>query len=202
MIATRQLPPGYQISGIIDISKDRRLMYLLNVLGLVMLPVSGWLFIQAMAWVRTGLPTGEFNLGLSGSLLQILVTIFSALILIMADVVIHEAIHGVFFWLFTRARPVFAFRWTHAYAAAPDWYIARGPFVVTTLAPLIIISLAGIAAMRFVPVGWLTPIWFLLTFNAAGAIGDLLVFVWLLRQPSNSLVQDRGDAVTLYQPKG
>jgi hypothetical protein len=202
MIATRQLPPDYHASGVIDISKDRRLMYLLNVLGLIMLPVSGWLFLRAMVWMRTGLPIQDINLEISGSLLQILVTIFSALILIMVDVVLHEAIHGVFFWLFTRDRPVFAFRWTHAYAAAPDWFIARGPFMVTTLAPLVVISLAGIAAMRFVPVGWLTPIWFVLTFNAAGAIGDLLVFVWLLRQPPNSLVQDRGDAVTFYQLKG
>ena len=36
--------------------------------------------------------------------------------------------------------------------------------------------------------------------NGSGAVGDLAVFFWLMRQPSTCLAYDIGEAVTLYLP--
>lgn len=116
------------------------------------------------------------------------------------NLVIHEGIHGIFFWLFTHSRPKFAFRGAYAYAAAPGWYIHRNPFLVTTLAPLLIISLAGLVIMRFVPAAALAAVWFIIIMNASGSVGDMLVAVWILRHTRLGCIQDQGDKVTLYLP--
>lgn len=198
---TQALPEFYRESGTLDISKNPRLALILNLAGLVFLVLSGWLFYRAILWIR---PEGSLR-GIRsfsfGSPLDVLVTIFWILALTVFILVLHEAIHGLFFWLFTRSTPRFAFKGAYAYAAAPGWYLPRGPFVITTLAPLVLISLGGLLAFRLVPASWLTGAWFAATMNASGAVGDILVTWWILNQSPRSYIQDRGDAVTLYIPK-
>ncbi len=181
--------------------KNQRLLIWLNVGGIILLIISGGLFLFAITWLRPvdGLG-GVLTLELS-SLIQALVLIIWVLLLTMFYVILHEAIHGACFWLFTKAQPKFAFRWTHAYAAAPNWYLPRNQYLVTGLAPLVVITVFGLAAALLVPSGWLLPLWYILTMNASGAIGDLMVAVWLLRQPANCLANDRGEAITLYLPR-
>ncbi|MBE0696083.1 MAG: DUF3267 domain-containing protein, partial [Anaerolineaceae bacterium] len=115
--------------------------------------------------------------------------------------IFHEAIHGIFFWIFTHSMPHFAFRGMYAYAAALGWYLSRNAFQATTLAPLILISLAALLVMRLIPSAGLLATWFIATMNASGAVGDILVALWIMRTTPRSLIQDRGDAVTLYLPQ-
>ncbi len=201
MEAIQNLPETYQKVGTLDISKDQRLQLLLNVVGLAAMIGFAWLFIQAMTWLRpdhglAGLNQVEVRVG---SLLEWLGIVGAVLGLSMFNVLLHEAIHGLFFWLFTRSRPRFAFKLAYAYAAAPDWYIPRNQFLVTTLAPLVLISLAGLLIFAIAPASWLLPTLFVITINAGGAVGDLAVAGWLLTQPAHCMAQDRGDAVTLYK---
>jgi len=37
-----------------------------------------------------------------------------------------------------------------------------------------------------------------LLFNAAGAVGDIAVSIWLLFQPATLLARDTGDGITFY----
>lgn len=199
MRATQILPSGYRSIGTLDINKNERLLLLLNLAGMAGLVASGWLFLKVLAWLRPYDSALAFRFQLH-SIAGIIFLTGSILGLLVFHIILHEAIHGVFFWLFTRSRPRFAFRWTHAYAAAPGWYIPRNFYLITALAPLVLISLAGILLFAFGPPAWLLPTWFVLMMNAGGAVGDLLVAGWLLRQPAGCLAQDRGDAVTLYVP--
>jgi len=48
-----------------------------------------------------------------------------------------------FFWVFTRSRPVFGLRGWYAFAAAPGWFLTRGQYLVTILAPFLILSVLG-----------------------------------------------------------
>lgn len=200
MQATRTLPDGYRKIGTLDVSKNERLLLLLNLAGLVGLAVSGWLFLMILARLRPTVTASAFRFEIR-SLGEMVLIIGAILALLVFHIILHEAIHGVFFWLFTRSQPQFAFRWVYAYAAAPDWYLPRNLFLITTLAPLVLISLAGVVLFSFAPTAWLLPIWFVLIMNAGGAVGDVLVAVWLLRQPPDCLAQDRGDAVTLFVPE-
>lgn len=198
--ATQNLPADYQEARTLDISRDTRLLLALNVAGLVIMLISGWFFYHAMHWLRPE-ETSPAVLFLSiRSIRDLAMIILAILGLTAGNLILHEGVHGVFFWLFTHSMPRFAFRGAYAYAAAPGWYIFRNPFLVTTLAPLGFISLAGLVVMRLVPPAGLAATWFVVTLNASGAVGDLLVAWWILRQAPQSLIQDRGDVVTLYLP--
>jgi len=199
MRATRTLPPNYQKAGSIDISNNRRLLVILNMAGMLLMVFFGWIFFRAMVWLR---PADALRLAGSASIEGLLewVLLFAAIFALMAlHIVVHEAVHGLFFWIYTGNRPRFAFKGAYAYAAMPGWYIPRGAFFITTLAPFVVISLIGLLMMRLTP--WLLPIWFVITLNASGSAGDLLVAAWLLLQPPGCLAEDRGDAVTLYLPE-
>ncbi len=199
MRATQSLPDGYQKLGTIDISRDQRLLLILNVFGFILMVAAGWLFFRAIFWLRpSDSIRGLLALLRIGNLLEWAVLIGAILGLTALHVILHEAIHGIFFWLFTHTRPRFAFRGAYAYAAAPDWFIPRNLFLVTTLAPLVLISLAGLLMIGSLPPGWLLPTWLVVTMNAGGAVGDILVAGWLLIQPKSCLAQDCGDAVTLF----
>lgn len=198
MRPTPSLPPDYRSIGTLDITQDRRALLFMNVAGIILLVVSGWFYLWAILRLRAG-DSAAGTIGVqAGGLLQTLGLIAAVLVLTAFHVILHEAIHGIFFWWFTRSRPRFAFRWTHAYAAAPDWFLPRNAYLLTTLAPLVIITLGGLAILPIVPAGWLTSLWFVLTMNTGGAVGDLYVAGWLLRQPLTCLAHDRGDSVTLY----
>ena len=200
MEPTQTLPQHYRQAGTFDINKNKRLLLLFNAVGMVGLVISSMLFMNILSWLRPQAVEQAFEFEMdSFTQLGLLIGVVFALVLL--NTVLHEAIHGFCFWLFTRSRPRFAFHWTYAYAAAPDWYLPKYPYLATALAPLILISLIGILLFLFVPTGWLASVWFVLVINAAGSVGDLAVAVWLLRQPSTCLAQDTGSAVTLFVPE-
>lgn len=193
--ALRELPAGYAAAGTIDLSKNKWLAIAVNLAAVGLFFGFGWLFAAAAAWLRPDWL--NFNLEVSGpgrlfGLLALLIG------LIAAQVALHELIHGLFFWRFTGARPRFALKLMYAYAAAPDWYLPRYQHLVTALAPLVVMTAAGLALLPVVPARLVPALLFVLTANAAGAVGDMLVAAWLLRQPPTALVRDIGDAITVY----
>ncbi len=201
MQPTQTLPPTYRKLGTLDVSTNQRLLLILNLIGLVVVGICGWLFFRVLITVRPGDAARIVQQAQKFTITGTIELIAAIAALTVAHVILHEAIHGIFFWLFTRSRPQFAFRWTYAYAAAPNWFIPRNAFLITTLAPLVLITLAGLILFYFVPATGLAPIWYIITMNAGGAVGDLAVAGWLLGQPPACLAQDRGDAVTLYIPE-
>jgi hypothetical protein len=201
MPATLHLPEGYRPVGTLNLTKNLRLLVYLNIAGAVLLVGFYYVFIRAALWMRPevarqGLSGGSLNLSGMLVLLLAVIGVYAAVI------VLHEATHGIFMFGFTHSRPVFAFRGYYAYAAAPGWYFPRDQYVLVSLAPLVLLSLLGLVVLAFVPAGWFLAVISFMAFNASGAVGDLAVFFWLLRQPSTCLAYDVGDAVTLYLPSG
>ena len=199
MPATLHLPEGYRSIGTLDLTKNLRLLVYMNIAGAVLLVGFYYLFIRAAMWMRPeaasqGL-TSSFQ-GLGG----VLVILLAVVIIYAAVIVLHEGTHGIFLAWFTRTRPVFAFRGYYAYAAAPGWYFPRNQYMLVSLAPLVLLSLLGLVLLAFVPAGWFLTVISFAAFNGSGAIGDLAVFIWLLRQPPTCLAYDVGDAVTLNLP--
>jgi len=200
MNASTELPQGYQLRGTLDLSRNKKAFFAVNVFGFILLLAFAWAFIRLAAALRQsasiplsfpvigGLPGGQ------------LVTILVLFVLLGAMLVLHEAIHGFFFWLFTRQKPRFGFRGVYAFAAAPDWYLPRWQYAIVGISPLVVISLLGMALIPFVPDPWLMPVLTFLIFNASGAAGDVIVVAWLLLQPPGVLARDAGDAVSLYVP--
>lgn len=193
MKATQTLPENYQPFARLNI-EDKRTQLILNIAGLVLLAVFGVLFFLWMAAFHSAdFAAGiQFNLQIGQFLAAIL-----ALIIVL---VLHEGIHGLAYWLLAGVRPVFAFKGAYAYAAAPGWYVARGPYLAIGLAPLVLLSLAGMLALAVAPLSWLAVIYFAVVMNAAGAVGDLWVAVLLLRAPRGCLALDSGEEIQLFAP--
>ena len=114
--------------------------------------------------------------------------------------VIHEMVHGIFFWAFTHERPKFAFKGIYAYAAAPGWFLPKGQYVVVGLAPFIVISLLSIFLSPLLSHAIIPYLFFIAIFNAAGALGDMIVVFWVIGQANQPLIQDQGDKFLVFSP--
>jgi hypothetical protein len=195
--ATRTLPDGYIQTHEINLAKNKRLAILLNIVGFIIFVLSFVLLGLFVRRVRTDLSTITFTMrGDLSALLQLL-GLFLLVALIM---VVHELIHGLFFWVFTRSKPAYALRRSYAYAAAPDWFIPFRQYWIIGLAPLVLIDAIGILLILLAPTGWILPILLLVALNTAGSIGDMLITLRLLRLSPASLAKDTGDSVCFFEP--
>ncbi len=174
---------------------NRPLQYALQGAALTMFFLFGTLFIFIAMSVRPDFSPWDL-LRAAQERIRFLLSLLGLTYLM---VFLHEAVHGLFFWLFTREWPLFGLKRSYAYAAAPAWYLPRGPMLVTGLAPLLLLTVAGLLLMLFLPVGWLPALLLVITLNAAGAVGDLVTAVLLLREPATVLANDQGDVMRLYR---
>ena len=124
--------------------------------------------------------------------------LFVVLLMVLSIIMLlaHEAIHGLFFWVFTRSRPKFAVRLTYAYAAAPDWFIPANQYLIVGLSPLVIIDLICVLIILIAPASWALLAALIAALNTGGAIGDLWMVRKLSRAYRTTLIQDTADSVS------
>lgn len=191
--STKTLPEGYIQSGEVNLKKNRRLAITLNIVAFFVLLFSFFLLSSFAVLVRPSL------MNLSGT--NITAGVWAVMLgLVVLLMTIHESVHGVFFWVFTRSRPVFAFRLFYAYAGAPEWYIPIRQFMIVALGPLVIIDAVGILLILMVPESWVLFIAFMMALNTGGSAGDLFVFTRLFKLSPTYFVNDTGDIITFYEP--
>jgi hypothetical protein len=189
--STQTLPDGYVQSGEINLKKDKRLAIVLNILAFLIFIFIFYLLSLFGAMLRTGTTNISGSISAGAMILLIGLTVFI--------LIVHELIHGFFFWIFSRSKPVFALRPLYAYAGAPDWYFPKRQYAITALGPLVIIGVLGLLLMLLAPVSWLLTIAFLVALNTSGAIGDIFVFIRLLKCSPTSFANDTGDVVTFFE---
>jgi hypothetical protein len=204
MKATKTLPKGYKPRGTLDFSHSKAALIVVNVIGLLLMGLFLWLGVWFLDVISPGVDvivalwsvTGGAT-GLGGRVLVIVL----ALVVTLGVGVLHELVHGLFFWLFTRERPAFGAKSLYFYAGAPDWYLPRGQHLIVELIPFVLLTLVGLAVAALTPVAAAAWVVLAVVANAGGAAGDLMAAVWLLRQPWDTLVRDTGLAITIYQPE-
>ncbi len=199
MDTMQTLPANYRLASAISM-KDQRLLIKLNIAGFFLLILFGWLFSAAAFWLRPNEAAASLTFEFSGA--GGLLTVLVVLIITFVTIVLHEGIHGLAFMIFAKVRPTFGFRWVYAFAAAPGYFIPRNRYLPVALAPLVVISLLGVALMAVVPAQWLTAILLACVVNASGSVADLWVVWLLLRLPPKALASDLGEAIELYVPEG
>lgn len=190
--ATKPLPPTFVKFHSLDLA-NRKLMLAMNVVGLLLLFIFGWLFMGVAAFLNPQFFWLELQI------FAATLTLPAFLLTVALVVVLHELSHALFFWLFSRERPKVGFNLLYAYAAAPDWYFPRRQFVLIGLAPVLLLTLAGLVALPLVDFLTAARLILALTVNAAGAVGDFVVVMWALGQPADILLRDEGTAVTAYK---
>jgi hypothetical protein len=201
MEALRALPSHYKLHLTLDLAKNRRVATGLNVVAAGFFFLFGWLAVLLSSAVRTDTLVAILRalVGLQAAGVLAIIVVLVGLQFLM--VVLHEAVHGAFFWIFTRERPAFGLKPPFAaYAAAPDWYLPRDQHLMVGLGPFVVITLVGAVLLFVVPTALVPPLLFIVVSNAAGAVGDFLMVARLLRQPRNALVKDTGSAITVYRP--
>jgi len=189
----KELGAEYLYAGKLDLG-ERNSGIAANLAGLGLLFVFGWLAVQLAAAVRPEANSGGFFEVIQGlEPLYLLVGLFAVLIG-------HELLHGLFFWIYTGERPAFGFKVVYAYASAPDWYIPRNKFIAVSLAPLVIITLAGLILLPVIAYGYVAELLLLVSANAAASVGDMIVAVWLSTKPDTVMVRDSGARMDVYAP--
>ena len=190
--STKTLPEGYVQSGEINLKKNKRLAITLNIVAFFVFVLGFFLLSSFAALVRPSL------MNTSGSItVGVLAVMLGLVVLLMT---IHELIHGFFFWVFTRSKPVFAMRLFYAYAGAPDWYIPTRQFAFVAVGPLVVIGAVGLLLILLAPIRWIMFIIFFVAMNTGGSAGDLLVLTRLFKLSPTCLANDTGDVQTFYEP--
>ena len=189
--STQTLPAGYIQSGQIDLKKDKRLAILLNIGAFIVFIPMFYLLSAFTASVRPDIKNFSETITIGN--------VLGALGLTVVVLIIHEIIHGLFFWIFSHGWPVFALRPLYAYAGAPTWFFPKRQYAITALGPLVIIGAVGLLLLLLAPISWIPMIAFLVALNTAGAMGDLLAFIRLLKCSPTSFTNDTGDVVTFYE---
>ncbi len=197
MKATQVLPPHYRLSGKFDLKNTRQII-IMNLAGLVLLILSIWFF----GWLADSLrgdSASSFSFEIS-SIPTALIAIGKLLLTIVFVLMAHEGIHALFFWLFSKQKPVVGFKGAYAYAAMPGWYFSRNQFLLIGISPLILITFFGILALAILPISWLNLVLVALIINTSGAVGDLFVVIWLLTKPTETFAHDKIDSIEFYVP--
>jgi Putative zincin peptidase len=190
--STKTLPESYAQSGEINLGKNKRLAIALNIVAALITALTFYLLANLSAIIRPGI------FPVSGNIMPGPVLFLVGLVIVI--LMVHELIHGFFFWVFTRSRPVFAQRLLYAYAGAPGWFIPARQFAFVSVSPLVIIDAAGLLLMLLGPENWVLITAFLIALNTGDAIGDLFVFTRLLKLPLAGLANDTGEVITFYEP--
>ena len=195
--STRVLPDGYIQTHEINLAKNKGLGILLNFVGIIIFFLSFVLLGAFVRWARPELSDITFTIKVD---LSTILQLLGLLLLVAFILVVHELIHGYFFWVFTRGKPVYALRLAYAYAAAPDWFIPVRHYWIIGLAPLVLIDAIGLLLIFLAPASWILTIILLVALNTGGSIGDMFITAWLLRLSPASLAKDTGDRVCFFEP--
>ena len=88
------------------------------------------------------------------------------------------------------------------FATADGVFFRRGQFIVIALAPVVVITLAGMMLLYFLPGFLWNYVIVAVVLNGSGAIGDIWMTVMALRYSSRSLVLDLEDSIRIYEFSG
>ena len=207
--ASTTLPTNYRHQATLDLSKNRKAVIGAIVSGIALLIAVGWLLVQFTNLVRptaleslrygdilTLTPDGDTSITIP---FQLIADAVIALVLVM---LIHELVHGMFYWRFTGKCPTFGIKGLCVYVAAPsEVYFPRNQYLVVGIAPLVLLTLVGLLLVIIVPVVVVPILILFVAFNAAGAAGDLLMAARLLSYSPDTLMQDNGSGVIVYGPE-
>ena len=209
MQATTTLPTNYRRQATLDVSQETLAILGAIVSGIVLLLAVGCLLVQytnlfrpeALDGLRardilTTTPNGDTSITIPFEL-TVDVVIASALVML-----IHELVHGVFFWRFSGKRPTVGLKGIFVYVAAPsEVYFPRDAYLIVGMAPLVLLTLVGLLLALVVPAVIVRILMLFVALNAAGAAGDLQMVVRLLSYSPDTLMQDIGTSVAVYGPQ-
>lgn len=176
----------------INITEDTALLKKLSIASIPLFVVFYILFFVIAINIRPGIFINENS---------ILLSFITAILIFIAIIIIHEAIHGVFFKLFAPHRKVnFGIIWRKgmAYATSPGSKFKRWQMVIIAVMPFIINSALLTVAYTFTSQS-VSQYVLLATAHAVACVGDFY-YIWvILRAPRGALVEDTETGLTIWR---
>lgn len=192
------LPPGFIQTAEFNLRENAKLVLWLNIIGFVLFVFAALSVPVYIRYIRPQSAAGIFsftinNLGEAGMI--ILVLLVDLIIL----VILHEGTHGLCFWLLTGKRPVYNIGPGYAYAAAPNVFLKKFPYIVTAVSPLVVLTVVGMVLLPIIPDRLVFHTALIMVMNIAGAVGDLWIVGMLITRREPLYIRDSGDKVEFFQ---
>ncbi|BCP57904.1 hypothetical protein SUT007_13620 [Streptococcus parasuis] len=178
----------------VNIMENKKFVWGLNILAIVLI------FPFAILFGRIG----TLLIANRSQIYELTLTeLWLGLLLYFLLIIVHEAIHGIFFKVFCPENPVkYGFKWKSgmAYATSPGSLYNRMQMLVISLAPFVVISL-GLTVVA--GLGWMSMSLYLMlaTLHAASCSGDFyytyLLFIRFAK--ANIAVEDTETGLIIYQ---
>lgn len=186
------LPEGYNKYASVDLNSDKKAAIIVNGLAVLIM------VIMALAGQ---VAHDFFTLFDSDDYMMMLVKLIVLSVSILAYVILHELVHGVVMYYFSRVKPHFGYKGLYAYAGSTA-YFCRKHYIIIALAPIVVWGIVLSVLMAVVPSDWFWIVYFIQITNISGAAGDMYVSVLFTKYPEDILVNDTGTAMTVYSKTG
>ena len=192
MKAVSCLPDAYEEIYSLDLQKNIKLAFLVNVIAVVItviLVIPACIFVPITTLFETNMDMGD-------SLLKIVVLFVG----VIAYMVLHELVHGAAMKFCGTQKVKYGFTGMYAFACSDDYYDKRA-YLFIALAPVVLWGIVLAVLSLSVPLGWFWIVYFIQITNLSGAAGDFFVTLKFSRLPKEILIKDSGVAMKVYAPK-
>ena len=189
MNAVWQLPFYYRLVCRLDLQNDKRLVFLVNGLCLLI----GVIMLIPLFFSKFLYHWMEQTENLLDCVLPIIVLIFSMIVYM----VLHEWIHGLCIRYFSGRKANYGFTGLYAFAAS-EAYFPKKPYIIIALAPIVVWGVILTVLFFFVTDVWFWVVYLIQVVNISGAAGDLYVTWRLSKLPKEILVRDSGVVMEVY----
>jgi len=204
--ATQVLPQSYALYRHFDETKYKKAMGVVILLGLLAFWVSFAFFNNLAGLLRPEYQSVErlhFQLSM-----ERLITLLRLLLPVALVLILHECIHAVLLWLYTKKRPFFIviFKGIGGIAVRmPSWYLSRNAFLIVNLAPVCLMTLVFPFLILVVPRAAINILVFCAALNLAGSLSDIISSIYISLHPATTYLNTSGyfyhDQVLLSIPR-
>lgn len=188
-----EIPNGYKEIFKVDLQKNKKLALILNlaaallaipmaIIGMMIVPISALFSFE------------------DGTIVYF-IRIAALIVGMIAYIILHELVHGIFMKHFCKAKVNYGFTWLYAYAGS-EGYFNKKSYIVIALAPVVIWGIVLLILNCIVSASWFWCVYFIQIINITGAAGDIYVTYKFSKMPKDILVHDTGVGMTVYSREG
>lgn len=187
MSPTPYLPEGYEMIKRIDAVNNSRDFRIINTGALTIIGLM-LLMLIPVPFTRPDFVNRYLDILLFWGFLSFVLVLY---------IVLHEAVHGLFIYLFGKQKPRFGIRLPYAYAAS-GMYFDKRSYLLIALAPVILFGIALLTLNILLPRPWFWFVYIVQMMNLSGSAGDAYLACLTGRMPDDVLVRDGGTDMTFY----
>jgi len=195
MKATRTLPETYVPYSNFRPSRFKRTLWVIWLFGLLVAAASFAFFSNLSSILRPEFQPMK-RLHFEIPTLDRLRTLPTVAVSVAVILIVHEFIHALCLWILTRERPLIVAKGGGLCVRLPSWYLSRNAFLISNLAPVCLITLAGLLLLPIVPQTSISLLVFCTAMNIAASTADMASSVYILLHPRSVYLDTDGTIYT------